>query len=422
MRLRAVALVGVLLCLLTGLSYAAAGIPPTPSIPVPAECNATPSIAPTSFDYLGTVALSLLALTVSFDVVAIAFMISRLFPHLGIRNWLQGEYWEIGKSALIIVSIYAIIVLVGNLANAISPNPQPVGAAAPGVANLSSLVGGAEAYLCSVNANVVNIWGLLGQMASGTGFWSTLQLSFYVPSPTDLLTSIAIGINFGALFLPFGNWALQTGNFHIAFFGSIINDLSNFIMFPYTAMEIGVITLLPALAYIGLAFFIPVGLVFRALPFIRGIGGTLLAIGVALAVVLPAVLVLFNYPVTQALDSAIPLQQPSATVVPFSCPTIGGVFGSVVSTVLKVGCDLINAQVSTIGNAVSSIGSSTEVFSTSAIYYYMNLILQYGLYLIVQLVLLVIDIIIIYPIVDNIARVFGGSIKLSLGGKLRLAS
>ena len=261
-------------------------------------------------------------------------------------------------------------------------------------------------------------------MASGTGFWSTLQVSFYVPSPTDLLTTIAIGINFGVLFLPFGNWALQTGNFHIAFFGSIINDLSNFIMFPYTSMEIGVITLLPALAYIGLAFFIPIGLVFRALPFVRGIGGTLLAIGVAMAVVFPAVLVLFNYPVTQALDSALPLQQPSAVVSgPLTCPTIGGgVFGTVVTTVLGTGCALINSAIGTIGNVADSIGSSSAVFSTKAIYYYMNQILQYGLYLIVQLLLLAIDIIIIYPIVDNIARVFGGSIKLSLGGKLRLAS
>ncbi len=406
------------------MSYAATGIPPTPTIPVPAECNASPTIAPVSFNYFNAVAMALLALTISFDVVAIGYMISRLFPHLGIRNWLQGEYWEIGKSALIIISIYAIIIFIGNLANAISPSPQTVGAGAPGVANLGYLINGAEGYLCSVNANVVNIWGLLGQMASGTGFWSTLQVSFYVPSPTDLLTTIAIGINFGVLFLPFGNWALQTGNFHIAFFGSIINDLSNFIMFPYTSMEIGVITLLPALAYIGLAFFIPIGLVFRALPFVRGIGGTLLAIGVAMAVVFPAVLVLFNYPVTQALDSALPLQQPSAVVSgPLTCPTIGGgVFGTVVTTVLGTGCALINSAIGTIGNVADSIGSSSAVFSTKAIYHYMNQILQYGLYLIVQLLLLAIDIIIIYPIVDNIARVFGGSIKLSLGGKLRLAS
>ena len=62
------------------------------------------------------------------------------------------------------------------------------------------------------------------------------------------------------------------------------------------------------------------------------------------------------------------------------------------------------------------------IFSTTAIYTYMNEIMQYGIYLIIQLLLFSFDLILMYPIVDNVARSLGGSIRLSLGGKLRLAS
>lgn len=51
----------------------------------------------------------------------------------------------------------------------------------------------------------------------------------------------------------------------------------------------------------------------------------------------------------------------------------------------------------------------------------MNRIMISGLYMIIQMLLFAIDLVIMYPLVDNIARVMGGSIRLSLGGKLRLA-
>ena len=52
----------------------------------------------------------------------------------------------------------------------------------------------------------------------------------------------------------------------------------------------------------------------------------------------------------------------------------------------------------------------------------MNKIFIYGIYVILQLLIFAIDLIILYPLIDNLARVMGGSIRLSIGGKLRLAS
>ncbi len=388
------------------------------------------------------VGIALIALTISFDVVAIAFALSRLFPNMGIRNWLQNEYWELGKTVLIIVTIYALIVIIGNLSYDIVPLtggtglvPSPV-TSIGSVINLAPLVTGAEGYLCGVNSNLTNTWEAIGIMSGGTGFWSSLQLGFFIPIPTPWVV-----IYNGVYFLPFSNWLLQTGNFMIAWYGSIINDFVNFILFPFSAIVIGLLTTLPALAYVGLTFFIPLGLAFRALPFIRGVGGTLIAVGVALCLVLPSTFILFNYIVTSMISSAIPITISSACPSFISpsflstCPghsnfastdsaTCTSLYKSLPSWVDTLLCSPLIAVINTIAvgtNFLSSIWQGAVVFQTNAIFTYMNRIMISGLYMIIQMLLFAIDLVIMYPLVDNIARVMGGSIRLSLGGKLRLA-
>jgi hypothetical protein len=380
-----------------------------------------------NFSYSGSLALALLALTLSFDAVAITYAISKILPQAGLRNWLQGEYWEITKTVLIIVSIYAILILVGNITNLITPSATGItnmanSGATPGVIGLGSLVGNAETYLCQVNDNVINAWELVGIMSEGVGFWSTFQVKLSIPIPLGFV-SVYLGMNF----LPFANWALQTGNYHIAPFFSVINDIVNFILFPYTTMELSMINILPALVYVGLSFFIPLGLALRALPFVRGIGGTLLAIGVAMSVVMPAVLVLFNYPITQALNNAIDLQQPAPPTLTGGpvCAATGFALSpllcafNVVWPILFSSSSIPGANNG--ANLLSAITYSTRVFDTNAMYFFLSQLLKYGLFIIVQFVLLAMDLIIVYPIVDNLARMFGGSIKLSLGNKMRLA-
>ncbi len=408
MRMRLLALSSIFMLLLFNISNA--------STPIPTVCQPgynwnSLSISNNS----SAIGLSLLALTISFDVVAIAFALSRLFPSLGIRNWLQNEYWEIAKTALIIIVIFGVIAIVANLSHLLVPNlvKSGISASGSGAVDLTPLIAGAEGYLCGVNTNLISAWDEMGIMGAGTGFWSTVQVGFYIPIPIGPYATIFDGV----YFLPFSNWALQTGNHFISWYGSIINDLINFILFPFTSITIGLITTLPSLAFVGLTFFIPLGLTFRAFPFVRGIGGTLIAIGLALCVVLPSVLILFNYEATSLLASALPIIQPPPQTVNLSCniPTlIGGII-----------CAAIGLPLSALNSAtgfVQDVWWALPIFSTTAIYTYMNEIMQYGIYLIIQLLLFSFDLILMYPIVDNVARSLGGSIRLSLGGKLRLAS
>jgi hypothetical protein len=342
---------------------------------------------------------------------------------MGIRNWLQSEYWELGKTAIIIASIYAVIAIVGNLSYHIVPSVVTSSVTYNGgVVNLSPLIVGAEGYLCGVNANLTKTWSLIGIMSSGTGFWASLQVSFYVPIPIGWFFAIYDGVSF----LPFANWLLQTGNFMIAWYGSIINDFVNFVLFPFSSIIIGLITTLPAFAYVGLTFFIPIGLVFRAFPFIRGVGGTLIAIGVALCLVLPTTLILFNYLATSLLASAIQIVPPTPFVSNLGAGACSGIFGnsvpSWVSTIICAPIKLTLDGFNSGANFGNAVWQSLVIFQTNAIYTYMNRILVSGVYLIITMLLFVFDLIIMYPLVDNIARVMGGSIRMSLGGKLKLAS
>lgn len=408
MRMRLLALSSIFMLVLFNISNA--------STPIPTVCQPGYNWNGLSIsNNSSAIGLSLLALTISFDVVAIAFALSRLFPSLGIRNWLQNEYWEIAKTALIIVVIFGVIAIVANLSHLLVPNlvKSGISASGSGAVDLTPLIAGAEGYLCGVNTNLISAWDEMGIMGAGTGFWSTVQVGFYIPIPIGPYATIFDGV----YFLPFSNWALQTGNHFISWYGSIINDLINFILFPFTSITIGLITTLPSLAFVGLTFFIPLGLTFRAFPFVRGIGGTLIAIGLALCVVLPSVLILFNYEATSLLASALPIIQPPPQTVSLSCsiPTlIGGII-----------CAAIGLPLSALNSAtgfVQDVWWALPIFSTTAIYTYMNEIMQYGIYLIIQLLLFSFDLILMYPIVDNVARSLGGSIRLSLGGKLRLAS
>ncbi len=407
MRLRIWGMLAFLLLIASNLAGASS------NAPVPPVCSPNFDWSKVALNDTAGLGLSLLALTVSFDAVAIAFALSRLFPNLGIRNWLQSEYWEIAKTALIIVSIFAVMTLVGNLSYFLVPKIVTSQVSFNSVSGLTPLVAGSERYLCGVNTNLVNTWDELGILAEGTGVWSTLQVGFYIPIPIADIITIYDGVSF----LPFANWLLQTGNFFIAAYGSIINDLINFILFPFTSITLGLITALPSLAYVGFTFFIPMGLVFRAFPFIRGIGGTLIAVGLALCLVLPTVFILFNYQATSILSNAIPIVQPTPSTVNLGChlPTLAG-------TLICGIPNLVLSVFNSVPNFIGDVLYTFPVFQTNAIYTYMDRIMRYGLYIIVQMLLFSIDLVIMYPLVDNIARAMGGSIKLSLGGKLRLAS
>jgi hypothetical protein len=354
--------------------------------------NASSSLPPSVTVPQGAISVALLALTVSLDIVAIGYVLSKIFPQTGIGDWLKGEYWEIFKSAMLIVSIFAIITLITNVSHLLVPSvstPCSNSAVSQYSANYI-LVNEACGYLSGVNTYLGTTLNYLLGLSATFGALDSLSIGAYLPIPLPY-----VGFSSGFVLKPYQNSLLEGSTGQLQ---AILSDAISLIAFPVAVIIELQISALPFLYVAGLVVLIPMGLVMRALPFIRGIGGSLIAIGLAIAVIYPSLLILMNYPITQMLQTNVYNPLPSCDV-PILC--------NVISAVLSYFSGVVAAGV--------ALASFNSIFPA------LNGILAYNTYLVLQFVLFILDLGITYSLANNIAHMLGGEIRLSIGGKLKLA-
>lgn len=374
-------LLALLLAMLIG-NARAIGCDSLPSSQVTAPANA--------------IGLAFLALILSFFVVAIAYIVGGIVPGTGIRNWIQVEWLEIAKTALLIGGIYAVLAFMGGVAASISYAQSPPAQTYSGP-GLFYLVVGACNYLTTFgfggpSSYLNQAFSYILGLANWLGFFKSITFGLFLPIPLIVVT-----FNIGATAQIYNNRMLESftpGQQYV----SILSDSVKFIASPVALLFSVQSAMLPALFGLGIAVFIPIGLFFRAFPFMRGIGGTLVAIGIGLSLIYPSLLLLFNYPVSIMLQGVA--YQPTQ----FNCPF--GIF-----------CGIINAIVGG-GAGLQAAGDAFNSFTT--IFPALNGLLHYTVFLNFQLILFIADFIIGFPIANEIARLLGGSIRLSLGRKIKL--
>ncbi|MEM3859855.1 MAG: hypothetical protein QW478_10700 [Candidatus Micrarchaeaceae archaeon] len=344
------------------------------------------------------IGISMLALTISIDVVAIGYIIARLVPGTGIRSWLDNEYWEIAKSAMIIIGIYAILAFVGSVSLLVyNSYSSGLGASAPcstasfGTysADISSLETVANCYLNNIKNNVSI--GIQNFYTLSVSLGALRSITLTIAYPITITTFI---LQFGFSSRIYANQLLEQGP-TTGTYESMINDLFGLIITPLAFMIVVQQVGLPYIIIVALGFLIPLGLVFRAFPFIRNIGGTLIGIGIALAVIYPATLVLLNIPVSNAFTFVMPSQLPQVTGS--SSGALG--FLGILSSVLP-------------------LAYSNYIYQ---IYSFISIYIQFSMYFVLQLLLFILDLVIVYALGDNIAKMLGGTFRLSLGEKLKIA-
>lgn len=361
---------------------------------------------------LNLIGVSLLALLVSIDVVAIGYIIGRIIPSSGVKNWISDEFLEIAKSAMLIVGIFALLTFMGNIASLLAP-PLPtagVGSAftASGYntysSNIYGLAYGSCAYLGNLQNNLYDTYGYLLGISAGLGFLESLSFGLYAPLPIPPLPwPPPAWLESGFSYNPYANQMFE-GKVTTDTYESVVNDVLNMVAFPISLIIIMQENLIIPLIVLGLTVLIPLGLVLRALPFVRGIGGTMIAIGIGVSIVYPTLLVFLNWPVTNALSfgSYQTTHQANCGSDPITCLTVGN----------------LNAAGGLDASAIGdSIGGAFVDFQAFPV---VNGILFYSFFLLLQFMLFVADIAIAFPLVDSIARTLGGSISVSLAGKLRL--
>ncbi len=355
---------------------------------------------------LVAMALAALALLVSFLAIAIIYIISRIVPGIGVGRWLESEYKELVKSAILIVVIFSVVAILGGVALSLTGNTTGTYAT-----NVSQLTYQSEIYLCSVNSNLTNSLGSMLALQVGYGLFHSLRVIWpgipIPPVPLPGWGALIPVFRSGVGFRPITSDLLGTGGGQ---YSSFFNDAVVFLEFPMITVYTSQLYLVPLFIAVGLALLIPIGIIFRAVPLIRSIGGTLIALGIGLAIVWPSLLILFNAPVSAYFSSVFSTQISSPANN--GCSSLG---------LLSTPCNSI-MSINILKENVQALDGAWYAMTTLvSIYPALNYILYYNLYLIFQFYFLfIIDLILAYSITDNIARLLGGSIRLSFGRRLKL--
>ncbi len=391
----------------------------------------------------GVIALSCIALMVSFLVIAIAYALGKILPASNISNWLQKEYWEIIKSAVLIAIVFLVISLVSSIGLILNGSATTVAGAYP--SSIQSLALYSENYLCTVN-NQAN-----------------LSISNFAPYLFDVSLVKSISISYGGIPIPplleygpvfrssiqdayifYQSFLVGVNIIYLGPLSSIFMDFVMFLVVPVMVFYSSQVVLLPFLIFLGLAVLFPIGLVMRSLPLLRGVGGTLIAFAIGIAVIWPSILILFNAPVSSWFCSVVGtnLCMPLGPVsISYSAQLTNsalaycqnpqkvpqGFMSTACSSIMNTIGNVFNSPTgSSIANNVQGVSSvigyiPLAIESGSNVIPAINMLVQYNLYLVMQFYILgVLDLMILYAFTDNIAKMLGGSIRLGIGRKLKL--
>jgi len=346
-----------------------------------------------------------LAFMLSFLVIAIGVIINRIVPGTKLGEWLKNEYWEMAKSAILIAGAISALVFAGNISLLLIGQQATSSYTMSGLNQILNTLGSSSGQaLCSIYTEINTFGSPLGTpigisfpesplgVATGIATWKTVNVGYWLPIPVEVGA-----FTFGSTFQLYNNPMLDSiSSSSIGQFESIVNDIINFLYFPVSSLIAFMYILMPLIIYIGIMVFIPLGVMFRAFPFLRPIGGTLFAFGVGLSIVFPLLIILLNEPLTTILYN----------MLSYSPTTGNGVLNGIINILLTA--------IASIYNFVSAAPLTVNIYPA------LNIYAPYFMFLFAEFLFLLIDLMIWYPLVDSIAKSLGGTIRLELGSRLRI--
>ena len=364
----------------------------------------------------------------SIVLVAVAFMVGNILNVSGLNNWYKNELKETAKSILIVFSIFSVFTIMSGLAASLisspssSPSTSPTstcsGLTLPTSISSSGSLGKMyttletqyfEPELCDAQLAYSGMFGLY----EGLGFLKSFYAELYFPFPV-----LPVGVTVFTVDTGVDETIYQSSLFTSSSnpVGSFFKDFEEIVLIPIMFLLSVQGDMLPYIIAGGLGILIPIGIFLRAIPFLRFTGATFIALGIGVSLVYPALLLFFNMPLPQYL---VP---PVTTVAAptFTCSTSGLNYLLCVS--MNTAINDINSWFSTVTDfAYIAWGLGNGLLSISSIYPAFNMLLsQAFMNMILQFILFVFDLIIGYVIVQNIASILGGKVSLGIG-RLKLA-
>ena len=360
------------------------------------------------------IGVGVLALLVSFGIVAVAYMIGEVFGVSGLKGWYRNEFNETIKSVMLLVIIFTAILICGTIAAALTGS-GPVTNQATAAVGLSSMYQSVNDNYLTPQANVMaNSFGSTEGFVDGLGLINSTQAWYWFPAihiPLGV-TGLEIVAGGGANFKGLTNEVLgdvSGGILTSITSPSVLSTIINLIIIPMNSVFLVLAGMFPAIVMLGFGIMIPAGILLRCIPLLRNLGGTLIGIGIGAAIIFPMVLLIFNLPITNYIGGVV---SPDTTVLnPTTACAGAGVVCNYLASALNTG---INAASNSflIGLLGALIGGGVYPALNFVTYTMFDPILQF--------VLILFDIFIVFTVSNNIAALLGGKITLGIG-KFKLA-
>jgi hypothetical protein len=389
----------------------------------------------------------------SFMVIAVVYMVGNVINFKPLKDWYRKELWETIKTIIVIGVVISALVILSGVADMLvgAPYIQPLQQSNQNAlsTNLANLYNADNIYVGQqLNASYEAYAAMLGlsmgvAMVKSTSLYLWVPIPLWVP-PTDIILG---AIQFGTIA------PLLQSNFITATQGessfSLTQSLTTTVIVPLLILFQFQSDFFYYLMTLGLGILIPVGIIFRAFPLVRDIGGTLIATGIGIALVYPALLLILNLPISNYLYSFTYSQTPSGncpfasgltcngwnalqtftnslTPDPTASPSGLGVLdvgSAFVRYPLRVafGANVVNnANVIGAMNTGYYVGLTTPL--TSGIYPTLNFMLAEALGMILQFILIAIDLLVGLLITGAVTNMLGGKVKLGIGSKLGIST
>ncbi len=357
--------------------------------------------------------LVIVGILLSLAIVALAYIASKTLGIKRLEGWYKGELYETIKSLIIFGSIISILVIMSGISLALAGGTPATGST--GLSNLLSNFDGLwstayNSYITPTLTKSIKATYVVGGVSAGVGALKSVNIR--------LVDTIGVGVNIGIVNIE--AISLVTGAQADLYVSSILESRSrggfSFLNALTDTIIIPVDILFGVLSYtfyiivgVGLIGLIPIGIVLRAIPFLRGLGGTFIAMGIGFCLIYPALLVLVNIPITNYLNNIL---HPPANYLPTQK------YPTVFSFVENILSNLANLVVKDFGAfGAYLIGLYSPTFG---IFTVLNISTYYAVGDILQFILIAIDLLIGIIATNNIAKLMGGSVKLGIG-KFKIA-
>lgn len=177
--------------------------------------------------------------------------------------------------------------------------------------------------------------------------------------------------------------------------------------------------------YLSLGILIPIGILFRAIPVLRGAGGTVIALGLVGSIFYPLILVGLNAPVNSFFAANYYSTPPGIPNVYNGCQN-SGYLGYICDVSTWGPQALFDGMAGVVGGIFGSSASQSYQSATNGALFNgvlvtVNFLNYYTFPLMVNFILFIIDLVFVYALAQGIAKMLGGTLRLSLGKKISIA-